>query len=42
MGKYTDLASSIIADAQNEEARARGAKLPSPLQGMLSAAIRLC
>ena len=37
MGKYTDLASSIIADAQNEEARARGAKLPSPLQGMLSA-----
>ena len=38
MGKYTDLASSIIADAQNEEARARGAKLPSPLQGMLSAA----
>jgi hypothetical protein len=38
MGKYTDLASSIIADAQNEEARSRGAKLPSPLQGMLSAA----
>ena len=38
MGKYTDLASSIIADTQNEEARTRGAKLPSPLQGMLSAA----
>lgn len=38
MGKYTDLASSIIADTQNEEARTRGANLPSPLQGMLSAA----